>query len=67
LFVESDVRKIQENQERMELNGTHQLLVGAGDVNILGENTDTLKNNTGTLLHATKKKEGWSGSTSREN
>jgi hypothetical protein len=36
------------------LNGTHQLLAFAGDVNTVGENTDTIKKNTGTLLDATK-------------
>jgi hypothetical protein len=28
----------------LELNGTHQLLVYADDVNLLGDNTDALKN-----------------------
>jgi hypothetical protein len=33
----------------LKLNGTHQLLVYA-DVNLLGDNVDTIKKNTQTLI-----------------
>jgi hypothetical protein len=32
------IRKVQENQERLKLNGTHQLLAWVQDVNPLGGN-----------------------------
>jgi hypothetical protein len=38
----------------LKLNGTHQLLVYA-DVNLLGENRDTIKIITETLIYAIKK------------
>ena len=38
----------------MKLNGTHQLLVYADDVNILGESVHTVKKNAETLLVANK-------------
>jgi hypothetical protein len=38
-------RKVQENQVIMKLNGTHQLLIYADDVNLLGDNMDTIKKN----------------------
>jgi hypothetical protein len=47
------IRKVQENHVRLELNGTHQLLVYADDVNLLGDNVDTVKD-TQTLTDASK-------------
>jgi hypothetical protein len=36
------IRKIKDNHGGLKLNGTHQLLVCADDVNLLGDNIDTL-------------------------
>jgi hypothetical protein len=38
----------------LKLDGTHQLLVYADDVNLLGDNIDTIKRNTETLIDANK-------------
>jgi hypothetical protein len=38
----------------LKLNGTHQLLIYADDVNLLGDNTDTIKKHR-TLIDASNK------------
>ena len=42
------------NQDGLKLNGTHQLLAYADDVNILGGSVDTVKKNAEALVVATK-------------
>jgi hypothetical protein len=47
--------KVQGNQVGLELNATHQLLVYADDVTLLGDNINTIRKNTETLINANKK------------
>jgi hypothetical protein len=42
------VRKVQENQMGLKLNGTHHLRACADDMNLLEDNIETVKKNTGT-------------------
>jgi hypothetical protein len=53
--LEYAVRKVQENLVGLKLSGTRQLLAYADDVNLLGDNIDTIKKNTETLIDPGKK------------
>jgi hypothetical protein len=48
--LEYAIRRVQ----GLKLNGTHQLLANADDVNIVGEDMDTMKKNTEALLDTNK-------------
>jgi hypothetical protein len=52
--LECAIRRIQVNQDGLKLNGTHQLLAYADDVNVLGGSILTLKENAEALVAATR-------------
>jgi hypothetical protein len=52
--LEDAITMVQESQVGLKLNGTHQLLAYTDDANLLGDNIDTMKKNTETLIDASK-------------
>jgi hypothetical protein len=52
--LEYAIKRVMVNQDGLELNGTHQLLVFADDVNILGGSVHTIKKNAVALIAASK-------------
>jgi hypothetical protein len=52
--LEYAISKFQESQVGLKLNGTHQLLFHVDDVNLLGDNIDTIKKYKETLIDANK-------------
>jgi hypothetical protein len=52
--LEYAIRKVQENQVGLQLNGTYRLLAYADEAKLLGDSTDTIKKNTETLIDASK-------------
>jgi hypothetical protein len=40
------IRKVQENQVGLKLNGTHKLLICADNINLLDDNINTINKNT---------------------
>jgi len=52
--LEYAIRRVQVNQEILKLNGTHQLLVYANDINILGRSIHTIKKNIESFVVASK-------------
>jgi hypothetical protein len=52
--LEYAFRKVQENQVGLKLKGTHQLLVYADNVHLLGNDRDTIQKNTETVIDASE-------------
>jgi hypothetical protein len=55
--LEYAIKSVPENQEGLKLNGTHEPLASADDINIMRKNIDTIKKKTG-LLDASKEEVG---------
>ncbi len=54
IALEYAIRRVQVNQDDLKLNGTHQFLAYADDVNILGGSIHTVKENAEALVVVTK-------------
>jgi hypothetical protein len=48
------IRRVQENQEGLKVNGTYQIQAYADDVNIAGDSIDTIQKHTESLLDTSK-------------
>ena len=54
MALEYTIRRVQVNRDDLKLNGTHQLLVCAEDVNILGGSVHTTIKNAEAVVVASK-------------
>jgi hypothetical protein len=52
--LEDAIRKVQENQVGLKLNGIHQLPAYADYVHLLGDNIDAIKRNAETIIDSNK-------------
>jgi hypothetical protein len=52
--LEYAIKSVQVNQDGLKLNGTHQVLAYADDVDILGGSVHTVRENAESLVVATK-------------
>ena len=52
--LEYAIRRVQESRTGLKLNGKHQRLVYADDMNMLGENLKTVRENTEIFIKASK-------------
>jgi hypothetical protein len=64
--LEYAIRKAQGNQVGLQLGRTHQLLGSVDDVNLLGDNINSMKKNTEALID-TSKEVGLSANTEETN
>jgi hypothetical protein len=48
------IRNVQENHVGLKLSGTHELLAYGDDVNLMGDNIDSINKNTETLTDGSK-------------
>jgi hypothetical protein len=53
--LEYAIKRVKENQVGLKLNGTHQLLACVENVNLFGDNINTINKNKITLIGASKK------------
>ena len=54
IALEYVIRRVQENRIGFEMNGKHHLSVYADDINMLGENLQTYRENTEIFIKASK-------------